>query len=101
MNGDTAPAIPCDCGHDRRDHDEWGWGQCLACGCQRFVDAPKRERTISNFIPLTAQERVASRLREDATGTAQRQVREQEEQRFSVETTLETTGADASKESGK
>lgn len=62
----TAPAIPCDCGHDRRDHDWWGSGPCLDCKCERFVDAPKRERTIANFIPLTAEQRVASRLVEDA-----------------------------------
>lgn len=62
----TAPAFPCRCGHDRRDHDEWGWGPCLACKCERFGEAPKLAMNRHNFIPLTAQERIATRLVEDA-----------------------------------
>lgn len=31
-------AKPCACGHDQHDHDWWGWGPCLACGCQSFAE---------------------------------------------------------------
>lgn len=34
-------AKPCACGHDQHDHDWWGWGPCLACGCQRFGEAAR------------------------------------------------------------
>lgn len=35
-SGDRIKIEYCDCDHSKLDHDEWGCGECLICGCNVF-----------------------------------------------------------------